>query len=277
MLLSTLTTLFAQLLAAFTYEKIDSSSQHSPLLQFELRQYHAVSGTAQVLFHGARTHESLVENSPTTHRIRTRRVRTRRPYSLAAFSNARTRSLLYAESVPIHWDEDDVIGPDLESRETLLELAKMTDNAYLQPGEPGWYDLGANWNVSYPVGWEPDADGFRGHVFATPDNSTVVLSIKGTSAPIVSGGGPTSKKDKFNDNLLFSCCCARVDWTWTTVCDCYREGWKCDQNCLETALIEESLFYSVGIVSMRKSSDAFFWLIERRRFSCDTLRICITT
>jgi putative lipase involved disintegration of autophagic bodies len=52
-------------------------------------------------------------------------------------------------------------------------------------------------------------------VFATPDNSTVVLSIKGTSGGWLGGGGPTIKKDKFNDNLLFSCCCAYVDWTWT--------------------------------------------------------------
>jgi lipase ATG15 len=52
-------------------------------------------------------------------------------------------------------------------------------------------------------------------VFATPDNSTVVLSIKGTSGGWMGGGGPTIKKDKFNDNLLFSCCCAYVDWTWT--------------------------------------------------------------
>lgn len=101
---------------------------------------------------------------------------------------------------------------------------------------------------SYPVGWEPDDDGFRGHVFATPDNSTVVLSIKGTSAAFIGGGGPTAKKDKFNDNLLFSCCCARVDWTWTTVCGCYRGGWKCDQGCLEEALIEDSLFYPIGTV-----------------------------
>ena len=94
-----------------------------------------------------------------------------------------------------------------------------------------------------------DDDGFRGHVFATPDNSTVVLSIKGTSAAFIGGGGPTAKKDKFNDNLLFSCCCARVDWTWTTVCNCYRGGWKCDQDCLEDALVEESLFYPIGTVS----------------------------
>jgi len=61
-----------------------------------------------------------------------------------------------------------------------------------------------------PVGWEPDDDGFRGYVFATEDNSTVVLTIKGTS--------------------------------------CYRGGWKCDENCVEDALIEESLFYPTGVV-----------------------------
>lgn len=103
---------------------------------------------------------------------------------------------------------------------------------------------------SLPFGWEPDADGFRGHVFATPDNSTVVVSIKGTSAGVFGGGGPTAKKDKQNDNLLFSCCCAHVDWTWTTVCDCHRGGWKCDQTCLEKALITESLFYPIGTVSL---------------------------
>lgn len=99
---------------------------------------------------------------------------------------------------------------------------------------------------SYPFGWEPDQDGFRGHVFANEDNSTVVLSIKGTSAGIVGAGGPTSKKDKLNDNLLWSCCCARVDWSWSTVCGCYSGANKCDQNCLEDALVEESLFYPIG-------------------------------
>lgn len=100
-----------------------------------------------------------------------------------------------------------------------------------------------------PVGYEPDSDGFRGHVFASPDNGTVVLAIKGTSTGFIGGGGPTTRKDKLNDNLLFSCCCARVDWTWTTVCGCYRGGWKCDQDCVEKALIEDSLFYPIGTVS----------------------------
>ncbi|EMD33948.1 ATG15B [Gelatoporia subvermispora B] len=163
-----------------------------------------------------------------------------------AFHRARRRSLQFLENESLDWDEDEIVGPDTESRETILELAKMTSNAYYAPGETGWYDLEGNWNVSFPIGWEDDSDGFRGHVFATPDNSTVVLSIKGTTIPYVGGGGSTTKKDKFNDNLLFSCCCARVGWSWTPVCDCYRGGWNCDQTCLETALTEESLFYGVG-------------------------------
>lgn len=48
---------------------------------------------------------------------------------------------------------------------------------------------------SFPFGWE-ESDGFRGHVFLSSDNYTVVLAIKGTTLQ-----GPTSKLDKFNDNL----------------------------------------------------------------------------
>jgi hypothetical protein len=102
---------------------------------------------------------------------------------------------------------------------------------------------------SVPFGWEPDADGFRGHVFVSDDNSTVVISVKGTSAPWIAGGeGPTKKKDKLNDNLLFSCCCARVGPTWYTVCDCFAGGDKCDTNCVEQALVDDSLFYPIGTV-----------------------------
>ncbi|KAH9915246.1 alpha/beta-hydrolase [Epithele typhae] len=127
----------------------------------------------------------------------------------------------------------------------------MANNAYTEPDKKDWYDLGSDWNSSYPFGWQPEDDGFRGHVFATADNSTVVVSVKGTSIvwPI-GGGGPTQAKDKLNDNLLFSCCCARIDWTWSTVCDCYeksQQGNKCDQGCLEQSLAEDSLFYSIGI------------------------------
>ena len=57
---------------------------------------------------------------------------------------------------------------------------------------------------------------------------------------------PMVTLDKLNDNLLFSCCCARVDWSWSTVCGCYRGHNQCDQGCLEQALVDDSLFYTVG-------------------------------
>jgi putative lipase involved disintegration of autophagic bodies len=102
---------------------------------------------------------------------------------------------------------------------------------------------------SSPFGWTPIDDGLRGHVFVSEDNSTVIISVKGTSAPWIAGGtGPTIKKDKLNDNLLFSCCCARVGPTWSTVCGCYDGSSRCEQSCVEDALQEESLFYPVGIV-----------------------------
>ncbi|QRV75776.1 Lipase (class 3) [Ceratobasidium sp. AG-Ba] len=128
----------------------------------------------------------------------------------------------------------------------------MTNNAYYTDKEQSWYDLGGNWTAAsvqlqdHSIGWDPEVDGFRGHVFLSADNATAVLSIKGTSA-VLFGGGKTTKKDKLNDNLLFSCCCARVDWTWSTVCGCYGGENKCDQNCLEESLAEDSLFYHVGI------------------------------
>jgi len=163
------------------------------------------------------------------------------------------------------WNEDDVDGPAVDKRETVLALAKMTNNAYLKPDEAGWYDLGGNWTADHGIGWEPDADGFRGHVFLSADNATAILSIKGTSAGWLGGGGPTVRKDKLNDNLLFSCCCAHVDWTWSAVCGCYGGGNKCDEDCVEDALMEESLFYPIGINLYNNITfmypDAKIWVI----------------
>jgi lipase ATG15 len=53
----------------------------------------------------------------------------------------------HSQSEDIPWQEDEVPGPDVESRETLLELAKMTHNAYMDPNDPAWYELDGNWTV----------------------------------------------------------------------------------------------------------------------------------
>ncbi|KAJ7510028.1 alpha/beta-hydrolase [Mycena galericulata] len=172
-----------------------------------------------------------------------------KPRSLDAFHHAR-----WAESeTSVEWQPEDVLGPDIEDLHTLAQLARMAGNAYAgTPGRKNWYEVDPAWNASFPFGWDDADNGFRGHVFFSSDNSTVVLSIKGTSSQ-----GPTSKQDRYNDNLLFSCCCARVDFTWVfrKVCDCYRNAWRCDDTCLTKALIEDSLFYSVGV---KLVNDLFF-------------------
>ncbi|OCH86209.1 alpha/beta-hydrolase [Obba rivulosa] len=227
------------LLASYLWNQ-DAPAPPRHALKFELRHEHGLSNDSRIVFADIRPSNQFAAQSAD---VPTTRVKAYRPSSQAAFQSAR-----FGAALAPPWDEVEIDGPDVQDRETLLTLAKMTNNAYAEPADKDWYDLGPGWNSSYPFGWEPDADGFRGHVFATPDNATVVVSVKGTSAGwIVGGGGPTARKDKLNDNLLFSCCCARVGPTWSTVCGCYEGGYKCDQGCLENALAEESLFYSTGI------------------------------
>ncbi|KAG8933740.1 putative lipase atg15 [Tulasnella sp. 419] len=212
-------------------------------LSFQLRHLHAVSDSTNIIFHDVSP--QLISGS--SYSLRLRPTKVHRPRSMEAFQQARIASIQDGKSQILDWEEDEVQGPDTEDRNTLLELAKMTSNAYVSQTDPLWYNLSDKWsNDSTPVGWEPDSDGFRGHIFTSMDNSTVVLSIKGTSIGALGGGGPTVKKDKLNDNLLFSCCCARVDWTWSTVCGCYSGGWKCDSECLDRSLKDDSLFYPVG-------------------------------
>lgn len=230
-------------------------------LRFHLRHIHAtISNSSNLIFSDVPQAE--------VYSVDSRHLTSYRPTSFSAFSSARFRSVQDAQCDALLWREANVVGPDIKRRETLLTLAKMTSNAYTTPDKDDWYSINPFNNVrsmllfhsmdfdrsrvqSFPFGWEPDADGFRGHVFASEDNSTVVISVKGTSVGwLAGGGGPTVKKDHLNDNLLFSCCCARVGPTWSTVCDCFSGGYKCDQTCVEQSLIDESLFYPIGIVRL---------------------------
>ena len=202
----------------------------------------------------------------------------------------RPRYLQDLHNIP--WDPIEVLGPDIEDKHTLSQLARISGNAYALPGQKNWYDIDSAWNIvgrccpwhlptyscwpkSFPFGWEDSTVGFRGHVFLSSDNNTAILSIKGTTLQ-----GPTSKKDKYNDNLLFSCCCARVDFSWvfSTVCDCFSGHWTCDDTCLTRALIEDSLFYSVGMVCIDIPSVPIWVLLTRlSRTWSKTSQLCTQT
>ncbi|KAG2021165.1 lipase [Coprinopsis cinerea AmutBmut pab1-1] len=237
-----------------------SSSTTSPLttttttydnlapLTFQLRHQHALTTDARIVFADVPPSTGFAAENQYT--IPRKRMKVHRPSSNADFAAARDSRRLQGIDTNIQWWEDEVPGPALTDRNSLLQFANMAYNAYYADNTTDWYDVeGHGWDKSSPWGWLPGEDGMRGHVFVSTDNSTVVIAIKGTSAGwLVGGGGPSTGKDKLNDNLLFSCCCARVGPTWSTVCGCYQGSYKCDQRCVEGSLVDkDDLFYPVGL------------------------------
>ena len=160
MLFPTVTSFLASFLAVFIHDRPHTTpsfgaqqhQQQQPApLHFELRHLHAVSPDARVLFHDVRKADvdalAATTAEPASYALRPRPVRAHRPRSLDALQRARVRSMRFMENEALEWEPIEVEGPDVESRETLLLLAKMTNNAYLEPGEAGWYELGDRWNV----------------------------------------------------------------------------------------------------------------------------------
>lgn len=53
------------------------------------------------------------------------------------------------------------------------------------------------------------------------------------------------------DNLLFSCCCGKVNRGWTAVCDCNdsKNQYQCDQQCLDKTITKAELYFDYAAVS----------------------------
>jgi lipase ATG15 len=140
------------------------------------------------------------------------------------------------------WTIDEIPGPNVTDRETVLSFARMASDAYiLEPDTGDWKDVGGGFNYTEDFGWE--SDGLRGHIFADTENSTVVIGLKGTS-PAMFDGSETTTNDKINDNLFFSCCCGQGgQYLWRQVCDCQTSAYTCNSTCLVTALREKNRYY----------------------------------
>lgn len=114
--------------------------------------------------------------------------------------------------------ENDRWYPAINDPETILNFAQISANTYRRQ---------LTKNVTFEdldgFGWE--ASGLRGHIYANPSKSLIVIGFKGTSTLFMGGG--TVSMDKYMDNLMFSCCCARIDISWIPVCGCFmgkRDG-----------------------------------------------------
>ena len=141
-------------------------------------------------------------------------------------------------------NDKDVIVPDVSDKDTILNLAKIAQNAYVRDPHTGDWQNVTDTDGHEAFGW--DDDYIRGHIFKNDLNKLIIISIKGTSSAGLPGTGgeqDTIENDKYNDNLLFSCCCARVTYLWTPVCDCYLDSYTCDEMCLETNIRNNSHYY----------------------------------
>lgn len=150
--------------------------------------------------------------------------------------------------------------PNVTDKQTIVNLAKMTSDAYIfDPREPGWLNTSFGFNFTARFGWEKE--GLRGHIFTTEDNSTVVVSFKGTT---IDPRDKLSGKDRFNDNTLFSCCCgAQNPWPYAPVCSCATGHNQCDAKCLTSALLQNDTYYDAALFMVKKFQskypEAAFW------------------
>ncbi|KAF2090447.1 alpha/beta-hydrolase, partial [Saccharata proteae CBS 121410] len=170
------------------------------------------------------------------------RLADRRPETINAMLDRR-RETGRADDLPASaWTIDEISGPNITDKETVLSFARMAGNAYVTDPHTGeWEDVGGGFNYTEDFGWE--TDGLRGHIFADTKNSTVVLGIKGTS-PAVFDGSETTTNDKINDNLFFGCCCGQGgNYLWRQVCDCMTSTYTCNSTCLVQSLKEKNRYY----------------------------------
>ena len=140
------------------------------------------------------------------------------------------------------WTTEEVPAPNVTDKKTLLTLARIAGNSYVEvPNTGEWEDVKGGFNYTEDFGWEND--GLRGHIFADENNQTVVIGLKGTSTAVFDGVGSTTN-DKINDNLFFSCCCGEgTSWWSKQVCDCQTATYTCNSTCVSKALREKNRYY----------------------------------
>lgn len=154
----------------------------------------------------------------------------------------------YGAQIPMSpiWVAQNIPGPDVEDKETVVNFAFMSEDAYKAGrDDPEWLDVDEEFNSSIPFGW--DDSGIRGHVFSDETNSTIVLSVKGTTVAMFEGNG-TSGHDKENDNLFGSCCCGQGgSYLWRKVCDCQTSTYTCDEKCVKEELRQPNRYYAATL------------------------------
>ena len=161
------------------------------------------------------------------------------------------------------------VWPDVADYDTVIALASLSYNAYLEPGSPEWLPV-EGFNLTAAFGW--NSTQLQAHAYlAQPANQSegelVIISFKGTTFPFFDGSNSTADSDKLMDNLMFSCCCASVTPQWTPVCGCFAgerlSPWTqtniCSAPCLNSTYRDPAtLSYLAMALQIEKTVAAMF-------------------
>ncbi|KAM0195305.1 hypothetical protein ACHAPC_000497 [Botrytis cinerea] len=189
------------------------------------------------------TRPLVVKKSP----VKIERLKDRRPSVVDPMVAASRESGDVWALSPSAWTVDEIAGPDVTDKDTIITLAQMAANAYVNKPETGdWKDVNGGFNRTDDYGFGWDADGLRGYIYMDESNSTIVIGLKGTSLAVYDGDGTTTN-DKENDNLFFSCCCGQQGASfYRQVCDCATGTYTCNVSCLKKSLSSENRYYTAA-------------------------------
>ncbi|KAG4304879.1 hypothetical protein PORY_001554 [Pneumocystis oryctolagi] len=143
-------------------------------------------------------------------------------------------------SMDFKWDFEEVDVPDVEDKQTIINMAEIANNAYIDvPKTDDWIEVGGGLEVLDDNVWDKNV--LHGHVFADSQNKTVIIALKGTSPELFGLHDlSTGTRDKINANK-------QISWTWTPVCNCFNGSYSCDLQCLEKELLHESHYYNIAL------------------------------
>lgn len=130
------------------------------------------------------------------------------------------------------------------NKQTVLNLAQMSRNAYYFPNSTDIKPVGG-WNETDDFGWLNGT--VRGYVYLSQTHKEIIIVFKGTDLT-----GDTSENDKFNDNMIFSCCCG---FKTDPVCSCRipnnsnnsNNSNQCSWECLTRSVFNEPSYVMIGL------------------------------
>lgn len=135
------------------------------------------------------------------------------------------------------------IGPNMSDIHTHRMLGYMAWNAYFT-NDSYWYSPIPNFKILETFGFSNN--NIRGYVYSSTEKDLIIVSLKGTSPAAFGIGGPTSPRDKLNDNTMFSCCCLG------TGCGC-SNGTVCSETCVVDYIRSWSdSYWRIGVDLIKK-------------------------